>query len=69
MRPKDPCRLREKTQIAPAALELSHVGPAVKIAESGLVRLPHFLGISDGDIPVLVRRYSSSDRRAKLLRA
>ena len=31
--------------------------------------LPHFLGISDGDIPVLVRRYSSSDRRAKLLRA
>ena len=26
--------------------------------------LPHFLGISDGDIPVMVRRYSSSDRRA-----
>ena len=55
----------KNSQIAPAALGLSRMGPAAKIAGSGLVTngCHIFLGISDGDIPVMVRRNSNSDTR------
>ena len=66
MRPNDPCRLREK--IANSA---SCAGTKPRGSGSQNCRiwtcdqwLPHFLGINDGDIPVMVRRYSSSDKRA-----
>ena len=53
------------SQVAPAALGLSCTGPAVKSAGAGLVQwLPHFSGISDGNILAAVRRYSIPDRRA-----
>jgi len=51
----------KKSQIEPAVLGLSRVGPSIWTCDQWL---PHFLGISDGKIPVMVRRYSSSDNRA-----
>ena len=65
MRSNDPCRLGEKfTNSASCAGAKPHGSGSQNCRIWTCDQwLPHFLGISDGDIPVMVRRNSNSDTR------
>ena len=66
MRPNDPCRLREKITNSASCAGTKPRGTVNQNCRIWTCDqwLPHFLGISDGEIPVMVRRHFSSDSRA-----
>ena len=65
MRSNNPCRLGEKVTNSASCTGAKPHGSGSQICRIWACDqwLPHFLGISDGVIPVMVRRYSSPDKR------